>query len=154
LAVSELEGELDGEAVVMKLFSAMNSAESDEIAALAHEDVKFVDVPGGEEVKGREQWKAYWGRYLKAFPDLELEVTNIVAAGDSVTVEGARRGTHKGDLESPAGSIPATKKPIDVPFCLVVRVSDGLIVDAREYYDAVTMLLQLGIMPEPVAADG
>jgi hypothetical protein len=71
------------------------------------------------------------------------------------TIEGTFHGTHKGALESPNGSIPATQKPVVMPFCIVARMNDdGLIIDAREYYDAVTLMLQLGIMPEPVAAEG
>ncbi len=37
-------------------------------------------------------------------------------------------------------------------FCLVVRVRDGEIVDSREYYDAMALMPQLGLMPEPAQA--
>ena len=108
------------EAVVLELLSAMNSGDLDRVAAVAAEDIAFVDV------------------------------ANIVSTEDTVTLELVLRGTHKGPLESPAGSIPATGRPIDVRACIVARVRDGLITDAREYYDAVTLMLQLGIMPDPV----
>ena len=138
------------EAVVLELLNAMNSGDLDRVAAVAAEDIAFVDVAGGEEIAGRGQWREYSGRYVKAFPDLQLDVANIVSTEDTVTLELVLRGTHKGPLESPAGSIPATGRPIDVRACIVARVRDGLITDAREYYDAVTLMLQLGIMPDPV----
>jgi steroid delta-isomerase-like uncharacterized protein len=144
----------EAEAVVLRFFQAMNSGDLDEIAALSDASIRFVDVAAQEEVKGRDAFRGYCARYVKAFPDLQLEVTNLVSAGNTATVEGVCRGTHKAALESPAGSIPATQRTIEVPFCMVARAADGLLADAREYYDAVTLMLQLGIMPEPVSAGG
>jgi steroid delta-isomerase-like uncharacterized protein len=149
--------ESEEEAVLVRFFVAMNSGDADRVAELADPHVRFVDVPGGEEVKGREAFASYCGRYMKAFPDLQFDVTNIFASSDGSmeTIEGLFHGTHKGALESPGGSIPATQKAVEMPFCIVARLSDeGLLIDVREYYDAVTLMLQLGIMPEPVAAEG
>jgi ketosteroid isomerase-like protein len=50
------------------------------------------------------------------------------------------------------GEIPPTGQKIEQPFCLFVRVRDGKIVDSSEYYDAMTMMTQLGLMPEPAQA--
>jgi hypothetical protein len=33
------------------------------------------EVAAGEEIRGRDQWRQYWQRYLKAFPDLRLDQT-------------------------------------------------------------------------------
>src|SRR5262245_16681863 len=115
----------------------MNSGDAERVGELADPHVRFVDVPGGEEVKGRDAFTSYWGRYMKAFPDLQLTVTSNFASsdGDMETIEGLFHGTHKGALESPGGSIPATQRTVEMPFCIVARVSeDGLLIDAREYY--------------------
>ena len=143
--------ESGAEAVVLRLMGAMNGGDVDAVAALAAEDIVFTDVAGGEELKGRELWREYSGRYVKAFPDLQMDVTNLVSTEDTATLEAVVRGTQKGALESPGGSIPATGRPIELRVCLVAHERDGLITDAREYYDAVTLMLQLGIMPDPVA---
>ena len=37
-------------------------------------------------------------------------------------------------------------------FCFVVRVRDGEIIDRREYYDAMTLMTQLGLASEPAEA--
>jgi steroid delta-isomerase-like uncharacterized protein len=152
--VAEPEAE---EAVLVRFLVAMNSGDADRVAELADAQVRFVDVPGGDEVRGREAFKGYCARYMKAFPDLQIDMSNVFTSADGgmEAIEGMLRGTHKGALESPGGSIPATQKTIEVPFCIVARLSEeGLLIDAREYYDAVTLMLQLGIMPEPVLADG
>jgi steroid delta-isomerase-like uncharacterized protein len=144
--------EADSGAVVRKFFEAMNGHNLDQVASLASEDVEFVDVAAGEEIHGRDQWRQYCGRYLKAFPDMRLEQTNLAAMGDSAVVEAIARGTHDGALESPAGEIAPTGRKIEMRFCLVVRVRDGEIVDSREYYDAMALMSQLGLMPEPAQA--
>ena len=59
------------------------------------------------------------------------------------------RGAHTGPLETPAGEVPPTGRRIEIEFSVVARARDGLLVDGREYYDSMTLLTQLGLMPEP-----
>jgi ketosteroid isomerase-like protein len=37
-------------------------------------------------------------------------------------------------------------------FSFVIRVRDGEIVDSREYYDSMSLMVQLGLMPDPAQA--
>ena len=141
--------EADSGAVVRKFFDAMNAHDLDRVAALAGEEVEFVDVASGEEIRGRERWREYCERYLKGFPDLRLELTNLVAAGDSAFAEAVAVGTHDGALQTPAGAIPPTGRKIEVRFCVVARARDGKIADSREHYDSMTLMTQLGLVPEP-----
>jgi ketosteroid isomerase-like protein len=48
----------------------------------------------------------------------------------------------------PEGEIAPTGRTIEVPFCVVVRAHNGSLADGREYYDAATLLRQLGSAPE------
>jgi len=141
--------EPDGGAVLRKFVEAMNGHDLDQVVSVASEDIEFVDVAAGEEIRGREQWRHYCGRYLKAFPDLQLEQTNLLAMGDSAVVEAIARGRQDGALETPAGAIPPTGREVKVRFCFVARARDGQIVDSREYYDAMTLMTQLGLAPDP-----
>jgi len=142
----------DGGAVVQKFFEAMNDHDLDQVVSVASEDIEFVDVAAGEEIHGREQWRRYCGRYLKAFPDLRLEQTNVLAVGDWAVVEAIAHGRHDGALEIPAGTIPPTGREVKVKFCFVARARDGQIVDSREYYDALTLMTQLGLAQAPAQA--
>jgi ketosteroid isomerase-like protein len=98
------------------------------------------------------QWRAFCGRFVKAFPDLTQEVTNLVDAGESAFAEVIARGTHTGPLETPDGDVPPTGRTIAVPFCVVVRARGGLLVDGREYYDSAALLSQLGLLTGSVEA--
>jgi ketosteroid isomerase-like protein len=62
-----------------------------------------------------------------ARPDMHRELYDVYVAGDTVVVELALQGTHKGPLELPMGSIPATGKRMDAPCCDVFRLKDGKI---------------------------
>jgi hypothetical protein len=86
--------------------NALNAHDLDRVAAVADERFEFVDVGGSEAVHGHEQWRAYCGRFVKAFPDLTQEATNLVVAGESAFAEAIARGAHTGPLETPDGEAP------------------------------------------------
>jgi ketosteroid isomerase-like protein len=146
--------EADPASLLREVFDALNEHDLDRIAAVADERFEFVDVGGGETVHGREQWRAYCGRFVKAFPDLTQEVTNLVGVGKSAFAEAIAHGTHTGPLETPDGQVPPTGRRIEVRFCVVARALDGLLVDGREYYDSMTLLTQLGLVPESAETAG
>ena len=59
------------------------------------------------------------------------------------TIEFTGRGTNTGELMG----MPATNKGIDVIVCDVIEVRDGKVYREREYYDQLTMMQQLGVIP-------
>jgi len=86
--------------------------------------------------------------YLNAFPDLALETTAIHEAGAVAVTEFIGRGTHTGDL---AGIAP-TGRRVEVRVCNVIEVRDGKIAVEREYFDQMSMMAQLGLVPEQAHA--
>jgi len=139
--------ELDSGGVARKLIDAMNAHDLDAVGSLANERIKFLDVAAGEEIDGRRQWRDYCGRYLTGFSDLQIELVNLIVGDDTAVAEAVAHGTHDGPLLGPGGEIPPTGNTIAVPFCFVLRVDGGEILDSREYYDAITLMTQLGLMP-------
>jgi ketosteroid isomerase-like protein len=93
----------------------------------------------------------YGQAFLRAFPDGRIHRDRYVEDGDSVVVEGRFTGTNTGPLQTPAGELPATGRPLELPFADVFRLAGGRITEHRIYYDTVGMLAQLGLMPEPAA---
>jgi len=86
-----------------------------------------------------------------AFSDWHHDVT-IEAAGDLVVAEGTWNGTHTGPMLSPQGEVPATGKRASVPFVGIVRVRDGRVASVHNYFDQMTFMAELGLLPEPVVA--
>ncbi len=81
-------------------------------------------------------------------PDLTVTITNQVVTDDQVVNECVWRGTHTGPLQSPAGEIPPTGKPVTGGrFCEVWEIQGGQIARLRNYQDVSTWLRQLGLVP-------
>jgi steroid delta-isomerase-like uncharacterized protein len=87
--------------------------------------------------------------YAAAFPDMHRELYRFFDAGDTVVVELALQGTHKGPLALPTGTIPATGKRMDAPCCDVFRLVNGKIQSFNCYPSGTIILTQLGVMPAP-----
>jgi predicted ester cyclase len=73
-----------------------------------------------------------------AFPDLQMNITNLVAAGDTVVVEANVRGTFEHDLTGwySYDPYPATHRVESWSWLIIWRVDeDGKIVESRTYWD-------------------
>jgi len=57
------------------------------------------------------------------------------------------RGTHTGVLKGPTGEIPASGRRVEMSFVEFYRLHNGKISEGRIYFDAATMMAQLGISP-------
>jgi len=70
-------------------------------------------------------------------------------SGAIVDEHGVVVGTHDG----PLGPLPATGKEFTLPLCEMWHFdSSGTVVGGDLYYDQVSLLMQLGLMPQPSAA--
>jgi steroid delta-isomerase-like uncharacterized protein len=102
-------------------------------------------IPGGE-LRGTESFKQQWvSMFRTAFPDLQLSVEDQVAEGDKVVTRYTGRGTHQGELMG----IPPTNNEVVVSGIIISRVSGGRIEEEWNSFDALGMMQQLGVIPEP-----
>jgi steroid delta-isomerase-like uncharacterized protein len=99
----------------------------------------------GQESKGPEAGLAVAKMFTSAFPDLSVKFNKIHVAGQTAIGEFVATGTHKGDLMG----IKPTGKRASVTVCNVIEVRDGKIYREREYFDSMTMLVQLGVVAAP-----
>jgi len=84
--------------------------------------------------------------YATAFPDMHRELYRFYEDGDTVIVELALQGTHKGPLVLPSGTIPPTGKRMDAPCCDVFRLENGKIQSFNCYPSGTVVLAQLGVL--------
>ena len=90
-----------------------------------------------------------FGRAFKnGLPDAGMELLRAVEAGDEVYITGRFTGTHQGDLVSPQGRIPASGNSLDLTFADYFRVRGGKIVEHEVIWDQMSLLGQLGALPE------
>ncbi len=129
-----------------------NSHQSDpawfeKIAPYIAEDCEFIDVPTGRTLRGPEGYKQIALFFAEGFPDSSVELTNILATEDQAVIEFTGRGINTGPLHMPTGDMPPTGRYSELRFCSVNRARDGKIVSIHQYYDIMTMLQQLGLVP-------
>ncbi len=79
------------------------------------------------------------------FPDIRWNVDEVVARGEIVVARFTARGTHKAEFQG----IPATGNAVEASGIWIGRVHDGKIVEAREDWDALSMMQQLGMELKP-----
>jgi steroid delta-isomerase-like uncharacterized protein len=89
---------------------------------------------------GRDGVKLFFSTFRDAFPDIEVEVDELVAEGDRVAVATTFTGTHTGSI---MGMEP-TGKRVSVTGIDIVRVAEGRIVEHRGLTDVVGLMRQLG----------
>jgi predicted ester cyclase len=80
-----------------------------------------------------------------AFPDLRTTVDQVLVEGDLVAARLTHAATHLG----PFLGIPPTGRQATVTATGIFRVQDGRLAENRVVFDALGLLRQLGIVPEP-----
>jgi steroid delta-isomerase-like uncharacterized protein len=97
--------------------------------------------------RGPESEKKRAALYRNAFPDLRLTIEDLIAEGETVMTRWSCRGTHKGDLNG----ITATGKPFTISGMTIVRLANGKMAEGYVNWDALGLMRQLGVVPEPAA---
>jgi steroid delta-isomerase-like uncharacterized protein len=122
-----------------EMFNQRNFAVIDELFASDY----VYHGPQGQELKGAEGLKKFISHFLEAFPDLHLEINDLVAEGDKVASRVTMKGTHKGELHG----IAPTGKEVTTKIILITRFADGKVAEDWESRDDLGLLQQLGVIP-------
>ena len=130
---------------------AYQTAEDKDVAGWVNcftEEGTFTDESIGVTYRGQELGQTV-EVYAAAFPDMHRELYRFYEAGDTVIVELALQGTHKGPLALPSGTVPPTGRRMNAPCCDVFRLENGRIQSFNCYPSGTIILGQLGVLPAP-----
>ena len=106
------------------------------------DEVTLVDQAQARTFSGRHSVRDFLlALYVDAFQDAQLEVCCIAAGESAAAVEYVLRGRHAGDF----AGIPPTGRAVVLPMALVCQIAAGQVYRASLYYDAGTLLRQLGM---------
>ena len=146
---SAATGVLD-EAAVRELFSRFNRREEFFIDPQSNWiDEPHYRVPSQNlEMHTRDEVLAWFRATFDALPDLHMEVEEVVVAGETgherVTVRWHITGTHSG---APWLGIEPTGRAIDLRGMDLLEVRDGRIAGNSVYFDQLTFVRQIGMLP-------
>lgn len=90
-------------------------------------------------------FKQFHAAYRNAFPDVKIQVDDVITEGEKVAVRWSGSGTHRGD----GLGFPATGKAVRFSGMTIVRVDNGKLVEGWNEFDQLGMLMQLGIVSLP-----
>jgi steroid delta-isomerase-like uncharacterized protein len=136
---------VDNVAVANALYEAFNARDFDRMAALTADGCEVVAIAFGQTFHGPAGMRAYMQNWITGFPDGRVEITHVIASGGNVVTEFVGRGTHTASLGTPAGELKATGRAAELPVCDVIELKDGKVERLRTYFDAATLLRQLGL---------
>jgi len=129
-----------------------NDHDIDGFAEVLADDVVFT-APGARG-EGKRPCVEFYGGWLNAFPDGQVEVREVHILDDVAVEEGTFSGTHDGVLQTPTGDIPPTGRAVSLDYIQVLRFRDGEHISFNLMFDRLLMLEQLGLIPSPAAAEG
>lgn len=139
----------DNSTLVQGIYEAINSHQSDpawfdKASASIAGDFEGIN-PRGLIRHGVEGFNNHIGNWIRAFPGLQVQVTDIFSTRDHTCAEFIGRGVHSGTLQSPVGDMEPTGKQVELRFCEVYRFKRGKIVSIHTYYDMQELMRQLGV---------
>jgi steroid delta-isomerase-like uncharacterized protein len=147
-ATDPKEEQMSNADVLAEMVEAFVAHDYDRVAATLSHDCTFDDVASGVVATGRDGVLEEFKKWETGFPDMDISALSVVSTDTGAAGEFLARGTQSG----PLGEIPPTGKPVEARFSLIAEIEDGHITGMREYYDAMTLMTQLGVVPSGAEA--
>ena len=135
---------MDHAATMRRVYDLLNAGDIDGFGDLLSDDVvEHEELPGLEPTK--EGVKEFFRAYIAAFPDLRMDAKDVLVSGDKVVARVRATGTNLGAFMG----MEATGKSIDVQLVDIMRFGDdGLVREHWGVMDSLTMMQQLGLVPD------
>jgi steroid delta-isomerase-like uncharacterized protein len=134
---------VDHAATMRNTYQRINQGDIDGFGDLVSSD--FVEHQGGPGFPAtKEGTLDFFHALLKAFPDLHMEVEDLIAGGDKAVARVKLTGTHRGEFTG----IPATGAPVDLQLIDIMRFDhEGHVCEHWGVADMLTLMQQLGVVP-------
>ena len=129
---------------------AFNQRDFDAMVKHYADSISWTDRARGLTFRTPQEFKhVFLAGWVQSSPDIRITDRSYIDAGQTVVCTFTVVGTHDG----PLGPFPATSKPFALPLCEMWHFdASGRVVGGGLYYDQVSLLMQLGLMPQPSAS--
>lgn len=105
----------------------------------------FVWHEPDQDIRGYEQARQFASTFFDAFPDINITVEDVIGEGEQVVTRYTIRGTHRGESEEFG---PPTGKQMELKGITIHRFEGDKILEEWETYDNLSVMQQLGLLPE------
>jgi predicted ester cyclase len=128
--------------VILKHIDAVNGRDS---AADPWATDAEMAAPGAR-VSGRDSVIGFLSVFQEAFPDLRLEIEQLLADGPAAAAEGILTGTHDGVLHTPEGDVAPTGRAVELRWAAVYVTDGDTLKSEHLFFDRMDFLGQLGLL--------
>jgi steroid delta-isomerase-like uncharacterized protein len=130
------------EQLVREHMESENAHEFDVTLATFADHPRYEIVATGEVYDGAAEVDRYYQETRAAFPDQRNELIALHHADDAVIAEFWLRGTHNGEFRG----VQPSGKSFECRMAAFFLFEDDRLVCERVYFDALTILTQLGVV--------
>lgn len=123
-----------------KVMTQYFDSEHADVSMMA-DDVVFIIMATGQENKTPEGVLGMLNYFYQIAFDATAEASNTFFADGKALWEGIFIGTHIGEF----AGVPATRKEVRVPLCVVYDLENDQIVRGRVYFEMPALMAQLGV---------
>ncbi len=127
------------------LRDALNTQDAEKVVSYFHDDATYDYVPLQPPMKGREEIRTFFEDTFIGFPDFHVEQRNKVISGNILITECTVTATHLGEIYG----VPGTGNPVQLIHMDIHEFEADKIKHLATYDDAVSFLIQFGVMPAP-----
>ncbi len=132
-------------ATFRRFHEAVNSGDMELIAKTIDEVVEpdvRIGTPLPIQSTGAQALKEVWATLLRAYPDIQVTVEDLIAEGDKLVCRNVVTGTHQGEYMG----LPPTGRSVTYNEIFIFRFEGGLIAETWGVVDVLAQLRQLGAM--------
>lgn len=135
---------MDHATTMRSAYDRVNTGDIDGFGALLAEDfVEHEEVPGLPPTK--EGVIAYFRSLLTSFPDMQMNVEDVIASENKAVARVTATATHQGEFMG----IPPTGKAVEMQLIDIMRFDDaGLVCEHWGVAELLSLMQQLGVVPD------
>jgi steroid delta-isomerase-like uncharacterized protein len=134
---------MDHTTTMRSTYSRISAGDLEGFGDLVADDfVEHDEIPGLAPTK--DGMLAYFRILLTAFPDMQMNVEDIIASNDKSVARVRATATHNGEFMG----VPPTGKTVEVQLIDIMRFDDaGLVSEHWGVVDMLSLMQQLGVVP-------
>src|SRR5262249_26807746 len=134
---------MDNAATMRSTYERINAGNISGFGDLVADDfVEHEEIPGLPATK--DGMLEYFGLLLSAFPDMRMDVEDLMADGDKTVARVRATATHDGEFMG----VPPTGKQVEIQLIDIMRFDgDGFVCEHWGVADMLSLMQQLGVVP-------
>ena len=137
--------------IARESLDAFNQRDWNKFRDLLAPNAVYDEVGTGVKVTGKDEIVDVSRGWPKAFSDLKGTIEHSIASDDHVLCAVTYEGTHDGELKGPTGPVRPSGRRVTTRCLQMFRVSNGHVVEMRNYFDMLHILSAVNALPTQAA---